>query len=604
MADILFLSGKPNMAFNPNRRKFVKDVSLTAIGVPLIPSLLKNSINSKPSKQYNPTDNTADILVDKLIAWKVDMVFALVGDGINPIFEALRKREKEIRIITVRHEESAAFMASGYAKCTGRLGVCLGTTGPGAIHLMNGLYDAAMEGAPVLAITGIVAHDLLGTKFTQEVNTVAMLEPIALYNEQITGPVHAQTVVDLACRTALTASGLAHLTIATDVQMKPLSEDKHSMKGGSLMGSSVFTPHIDVPADDELQQIADILNSSNKITILAGRGALNAKDTLLQLADKLNAPVAKALLGKALLPDDSPFTTGGTGRLGTLPSRQMMKECDTLLILGSNMPWIDYYPDPATAKAIQIDKDPKRIGLRFPVTIGVVGDMQATLKALLPKITKHTDKSFLQLAQQRMSDWRNTLTKLESDQSIPMKPQYLVAQVSKLIEDDAHISIDTGAHTVFTARHLQIKSNQQVTVCGNLASMAPGLPYAIAAKLAYPNRQSIAMVGDGGFTMLMGEMATAVLYNLPIKVVVFKNNVLAMDRFEQEEIGSKPYGISLQPINFVKIAEACGAEGYSCTDPRELKSVLSKAFASNQPAVIEVNIDPNEPPTPPEKISV
>ncbi len=593
------------MAFNPTRRRFVKDVSITAIGIPLIPSLLKNdSIRNTPPKQYAPTDNTADILVDKLIAWNVAMIFTLVGDGVNPIFEALRKRQNEIRIITVRHEEAAAFMASGYAKCTGKLGVCLGTTGPGAVHLMNGLYDAAMEGAPVLAITGVIPHDLLGTKFTQEVNTVAMLEPIALYNEQITGPIHAQTVVDLACRTALTAPGLTHVTISTDVQMKPLSEDKHSTKGGNLVGSSVFMPRIDVPVDDELQQIADVLNSSNKIMILAGRGALKAKDELLQLASMLNAPVAKALLGKALLPDDSPFTTGGTGRLGTLPSRQMMKECDTLLILGSTMPWIDYYPDPATAKGIQIDKDPKRIGLRYPVSIGVVGDVQATLKALMPKLKKHNDKSFLQLAQQRMSDWRNTLVKLESNQSTPIKPQFLVAQVSKLIKDDAHISIDTGAHTVFTARHLQIKQNQAVTVCGNLASMAPGLPYAIAAQLAFPNRQSIAMVGDGSFTMLMGEMSTAVLYNLPIKVVVFKNNQLAMDKFEQEEIGGKPYGISLQPIDFVKIAEACGAEGYTCSNPAELSSILSKAFASNKPAVIEVNVDPNEPPNPPEKISV
>lgn len=555
------------------------------------------------TKQYAPTDNTADILVDKLIAWKVELIFTLVGDGVNPIFEALRKRENEIKLITVRHEESAAFMASGYAKCTGKLGVCLGTSGPGAVHLMNGLYDAAMEDAPVLAITGMVPHDLPGTKFIQEVNTVAMLEPIALFNEQVTGPIHAQTVVDLACRTALTTPGLTHITISADVQMKPLSEDKHSKKGGNLTGSSVFMPNTNVPADDELQQIADVLNNSNKIMILAGRGALKAKDEVLKLASVLNAPVTKALLGKALLPDDSPFSTGGIGRLGTLPSAQMIKECDTLLILGSTMPYLEYYPDPATVKGIQVDKDPKRIGLRYPVSIGAVGDVQATLKAILPKLKKHTDEGFLQLAQQRMNEWNNTITKLESDQSMPIKPEYLVAQVSKLIKEDAHISIDTGAHTVFTARHLQIKPGQQVTVCGNLASMAPGLPYAIAAQLAYPGRQSIAMVGDGGFTMLMGEMATAVLYNLPVKVIVFKNNELAMDKFEQEEIGGKPYAISLQPIDFAKIAEACGAEGYSCSDPAELTSVLSKALTSNRPAVIEVNVDANAAPDPPEKIS-
>ncbi len=593
------------MLKKPSRRKFLKDISATSLGMSFIPPFLNTGLhisNNNFMKEYSPSDNTSDIIVDKLIAWKVDMIFSLVGDGVNPIFEALRKRKAEIRLITVRHEEAAAFMASGYAKATGKLGVCLGTTGPGAVHLMNGLYDAAMEGAPVLALTGLIPHDLLGTKFTQEVNTVAMLQDIAVYNQQVSGPVHAQTVVDLACRTALTTPGVAHITVATDVQQKPLSEDKHSEKGGHLSGSSTFMPRIDVPSNDELEQAAALLNNSSKIMILAGRGALHARDEVLQLAEKLNAPVAKALLGKALLPDDSPYTTGGTGRLGTLPSKQMMEECETLLILGSNMPYLDYYPKKAVG--IQIDRDPKRIGLRYPVEIGLTGDVQATLKALLPKIKKQNDKSFLQLAQQRMSDWRKTLAKLEGDTSTPIKPPYLVAQVSKLIKDDAHISIDTGAHTVFTARHLPIKAKQEILVCGNLASMAPGLPYAIAAQLAFPNRQCIAMVGDGGFTMLMGEMATAVLYSLPVKIIIFKNNALAMDRFEQEEIGSKQYGIQLQPINFAKIAEGCGAEGYTCSDPSQLSAVLSKAFASNKPAVIQVDVDPDAPPDHPEKIKV
>ena len=553
-------------------------------------------------KEYNSSDNTADILIDKLIAWKVEIIFSLVGDGVNPIFEALRKRKDEIRLITVRHEESAAFMASGYAKCTGKLGVCIGTTGPGAIHLLNGLYDAAMEGAPVLAITGTVPHDLIGTQYTQEVNTVAMLQNIAVYNEQITGPIHARTVIDLACRTALTTPGLAHITIPTDIQQKALRTDKHSMKGGHLMGSSTFNPRITVPTDEELEDTADILNNNSKIMILAGRGALKARDEVIQLADILGAPVAKALLGKALLPDDSPFTTGGTGRLGTLPSKQMMEECETLLILGSTMPYLEYYPK--KAKGIQLDHDPKSIGRRYPVQIGLIGDVQATLKELLPKLKKHTDRSFLQLAQQRMSDWKETLSKLENDRSAPIKPPFLVKEVSRLIKDNAHISIDTGAHTIFTARHLQIKEDQQITVCGNLASMGPGLSYAIASQLAFPKRQCVAMVGDGSFTMLMGEMATAVRYNLPVKVIIFKNNALVLDGFEQEEIGNKRYGIILQPIDFVKIAEACGAEGFHCSDPNKLAEVLSKAFESDKPCVIEVDIDPDTPPDPAEKIKV
>jgi pyruvate dehydrogenase (quinone) len=308
------------------------------------------------------------------------------------------------------------------------------------------------------------------------------------------------------------------------------------------------------------------------------------------------------LLGKALLPDDSPFTTGGTGNLGTLPSKQMMQECDTLLILGSNMPHLEYYPDNATG--IQIDRDPRRIGLRYPVTLGLHGDVRATVQALLPKIKTKTNRDFLKLAQQRMTGWRSLMTKLESDRSLPVKPPFLVAQMSRLIKQDAVVAIDTGAHTVFTARHWQVRTGQQLVVCGNLASMAPGLPYALAAQLAYPGRQCIAMVGDGSFTMLMGELATAVMYKLPVKVIIFKNNILAMDKFEQKDAGDPDYGIALQPVDFAKIAEACGAEGYTCTKPEEVEPTLRRAFASSSPAVIQVTVDAEMAPSPPDKLSL
>lgn len=588
-----------------SRREFVQHLSLAVAAIPVagIPAPV---VKTGPALMKLPDPSaamtTADILVDKLIAWGVTMVFGLTGDGVIPFVEALRKRQDKIRYITVRHEESAAFMASGYAKYTGKLGVCLATTGPGAVHLMNGLYDAAMEGAPVLAITGVINHDLLGTQFTQEVDTVKMLDSVAIYNQEITGPVHALTVVDLACRNALTTPGVAHLTAATDVQSKPLSEDKHSKKGGHLTGAAGFTPRIDTPDEQELDKAAELLNAGNKIVILAGRGSLGAAEEVGQLADKLGAPVAKALLGKALLPDDSPFTTGGTGNLGTLPSKQMMQECDTLLILGSNMPHLEYYPDNATG--IQIDRDPRRIGLRYPVTLGLHGDVRATVQALLPKIKTKTNRDFLKLAQQRMTGWRSLMTKLESDRSLPVKPPFLVAQMSRLIKQDAVVAIDTGAHTVFTARHWQVRTGQQLVVCGNLASMAPGLPYALAAQLAYPGRQCIAMVGDGSFTMLMGELATAVMYKLPVKVIIFKNNILAMDKFEQKDAGDPDYGITLQPVDFAKIAEACGAEGYTCTKPEEVEPTLRRAFASSSPAVIQVTVDAEMAPSPPDKLSL
>ena len=546
--------------------------------------------------------NTADVLVDKLVAWDVSLVFAVIGDGVNHITEALRKRKDKIRLITTRHEEAAAFMASGYAKYTGRLGVCMGTTGPGAVHLMNGIYDAAMEGAPVLAITGSVNHDLTGTSFTQEVNTLALMKDATVYNQLITGPQHARTVVDLACRIAATTPGVSHLTLAKDTQNLSAERDKPSKEGESLDGSSKLTPRIEIPDDDELNAAAALLKSGGKIAILVGRGALNASSEVEALAEKLGAPVAKALLGKAVLPDDSKYTTGGIGHLGTLPSLQSMQDCDRLLILGSNMPHLEYYPKLKEVKAIQIDRDPKRLGLRFPIEMGLSGDIKATLKLLLQKLDYKADRSFLTLAQKRMADWRDTMSRIEANQSAPIKPQFLAAKVSELLSDNAMISIDTGAHTQFSARHLKIRRGQSVVVCGNLASMAPALPYAIAAQLAFPNRQSVALTGDGGFTMLMGEVATAVRYNLPIKVIIFKNNSLSMDRFEQEEMGYEPYGDTLQPIDFAKIAEAMGAEGYSCAQPAELAGTLKRAFATQRPAVVEVDVDTNEPPLPPEKV--
>lgn len=594
-----------------SRRQFIRHATVASSGAfalagsPLLMNVAptdSNAMVSETNRLAEPESTTADILVDKLIAWDVSVVFGLIGDGINPIMEALRKRQDKIKFITVRHEEAAAFMATGYAKYTGKLGVCLGTSGPGAVHLMNGLYDAAMENIPVLAITGAPFHDLLGTYYTQEVDAVSMLKDVAVYNQMVNGPRQAQTVVDLACRTALTTPGVAHLSISKDTQRKPLSQDNASKNNDNLRGSSTFMPRVETPTGAELDAAAELINKGTKIMILAGRGALKARAEVEQLAEKLGAPVAKALLGKALLPDDSPYTTGGTGHLGTLPSKQMMHECDTLLILGSNMPWIEFYPKAGQAKAVQIDRDPKRIGLRYPIDIGLNGDVQATLKALLPKLQVKTDRSFLKGAQQRMSDWRKTLAQAEEGDAKLIKPQYLAAQVSRLLTDDATVSIDTGSHTVFTARHWQIRPAQQLAVSGNLATMAPGLPYALAAQIAYPGRQCVAMVGDGGFTMLMGEMVTAVRYNLPIKVVVFKNNSLSMDYYEQKDMGNPTYAADLTPIDFVKVAEACGAEGYRCTKKEEVTSTLKKAFTSAKPAVIEVWVDPDQAPASPEKV--
>ena len=552
-------------------------------------------------EKYSSSDTAADILVDKLIAWNVEIIFSLVGDAVNPIFEALRRRKHEIRLIGVRHEEAAAFMASGYAKSTGKLGVCLAISGPGTTHLLNGLYDAAMEGAPVLAITGVITQDFSGGTYSQEIDAISLLEDVASFNERVTGPVHAQTIIDIACRSSLAGGTVSHLNIATHIQQKALKDDRRFEKQGHLRGTSFYVPGVEIPPLEALDKAAEMLNSSSKIMILAGRGALKARDEVLKLAGTLGAPVAKALLGKSVLPDDSPYTTGGIGTLGTMPSKKMMEECDLLLILGSTMPYLDYYPK--NAKAIQIDLDAKSIGLRYPVQVGLIGDVKATLGALLPKLKEKTDQDFLLSAQKEMAGWREMLGRMETEKSDRITPPFLVAQVAQLIEDDAHISIDTGAHTVFTARHLPIKSQQQITVCGNLASAGPALSYAIAAQLAFPGRQCIVMAGDGGFSMLMVELATAVYYDLPLKVIIFKNNTFAIEGFEQEEAGAEKYGIDLHPIDFKKIAEACGAEGYYCSDPANLKKVLSEAFGSKKTCLIEVEVDADYPPEHPEMMN-
>jgi pyruvate dehydrogenase (quinone)/pyruvate decarboxylase len=328
------------------------------------PSETEANVAPQPTPQPDPDTNTSDIVVETLIDWGATHVFGIVGDGINSIIEALRKRQDRIRYIGVRHEEAAAFMASAWAKHTGGLGVCVGTTGPGAIHLMNGLYDAAFDGAPVVALTGLTFHDLRGVRYQQSVDTVKLMEPLTVYNEEVTGPEHAILIANRACRAALSDRGVAHLAIGKDVQSMKLSADKRSMRNPGARSSSSWSPPLSASPPDQLKAAAAILNAGSRVAVLAGQGALSAREEVTQLADVLGAPVAKALLGKAVLPDDSPFTTGGIGDLGTAPSSWAMQSCDTVLILGSTMPWEEYYPTPGQARGVQVDIKPDRLGLR------------------------------------------------------------------------------------------------------------------------------------------------------------------------------------------------------------------------------------------------
>jgi pyruvate dehydrogenase (quinone) len=569
------------------------------------PSENNSAIATQPfPPAFEADQTTADIIVETLIDWGATHAFGIVGDGINSIIEALRKRQDRIRYIGVRHEEAAAFMASGFAKHTGRLGVCVGTTGPGAIHLLNGLYDAALDGAPVVALTGLTFHDLIGVRYQQSVDTTRLMQDVALYNERVTGPEHAIIVANRACRAALGDRGVAHLTVSKDIQMMKLAAGKRSMRNAGARTSSSWTTALAVPPADQLQAAADILNAGTRIAVLAGQGALASRDEVTKLADTLGAPVAKSLLGKAVLADDSPFTTCGIGDLGTAPSSWIMKNCDTVLILGSTMPWEEYYPTPGQARGIQVDLKADRIGLRYPVEVGLTADVKATLQGLLPLLHRKTDRSFLTEAQRQKADWNALLEKVETTDRSPLRPQAVIRAVSDLLSDDAVISLDCGANTHFAARCLQLRENQRLTGTGMLATMAPGMPFAIAAQLAYPDRQSVAIVGDGGFAMLMAELSTAVAQNLPVKIVLLKNNSLAEVKFEQKEIGNPEYGCNLPPIDFVAFAKACGADAFRCERMEEIRPAISAALKSPRPALVEAVVDAEERPTKPEQLKV
>ena len=592
-----------------HRREFIQ---VAAAGAALVgasgtaatadqPTETNSAISAQPAPAFGSDQTTADILVETLIAWGATHAFGVVGDGINSIIEALRKRQDRIRYVGVRHEEAAAFMASGFAKHTGHLGVCLGTTGPGAIHLLNGLYDAALDGSPVIALTGLTFHDLIGVRYQQGVDTTKLMQDVALYNEQVTGPEHAVIVGNRACRAALGDRGVAHLTISKDVQIMKRSADKKSMRNPGARSSSSWTALYAPPAD-QLQAAADILNSGDRVAILAGQGALPARDELIKLADTLGAPVAKSLLGKAVLADDSPFTTGGIGDLGTAPSSWAMKNCDTILILGSTMPWEEYYPTPGQARGIQVDLKPDRIGLRYPVEVGLTGDVKATLQGLLPMLQRKRDRSFLSEAQRQMAEWNVLLEKVETTPRSPLRPQMVIRALSNLMADDAVISLDCGANTHFAARSIRLREKQRLTGTGMLATMAPGLPFAIAAQLAYPRRQSVAVVGDGGFAMLMAELSTAVAHNLPVKIILLKNNSLAEVKFEQKELGNPEYGCDLPAIDFVAFAQACGADAFRCEHPNEVRAAISAALNSSKPALVEAVVDAEEKPTKPNEM--
>jgi pyruvate dehydrogenase (quinone)/pyruvate oxidase len=542
---------------------------------------------------------TSDIVVEGLLDWGVDTIFGLPGDGINGFVEALRKAKDRIRYIHVRHEETAAMAASGYAKFTGKLGVCFSTAGPGAVHLLNGLYDARLDQAPVLAITGMAYHDLIGTYYLQDINQDYLFQDVAAYNQRIMGPAHAPNVVDLACRVALANRAVSHLCIPIDTQVAPAKGERRSQRNIPGHTSDLFTIPRRIPERDLLQRAAALLKGKHKIVILAGAGARGAGPELLQVAEQLAAPIVKAQLGKEVVPDDSPYTTGATGVVGTRPSSEAFEECDAILIVGSSFPYIEFLPRPGQAIGIQIDDRPERIGLRFPVELGLVGDAGATLRALLEFLPRNSDRAFLEKAQAGMREWWALMEERGTAAELPMRPQVVTWNLAQLLSEDAIICGDSGTITTWAAR-MRLRGRQRFSFSGTHCSMAAALPYAIGAQTAYPGRQVVALTGDGSLSMMLGDLVTLCQHQLPVKVIVLKNNTLGLIKWEQMVyLGYPEYGVDLAPIDFVKVAEACGARGIRIEEPQRCKDQLEAALVLDGPVVVEAVVDQNVPPLPP-----
>ncbi|MEY9212784.1 pyruvate oxidase [Thermobifida halotolerans] len=544
----------------------------------------------------------SEALIERLIDWGVDTIFGLPGDGINGIMEGLRRHRDRIRFVLVRHEEAAAFMATGYAKATGRLGVCLATSGPGGIHLLNGLYDAKLDHVPVLAITGMQETSVLGTDYQQEVRLEHLYADLADYNQMISNPAQLPGLVDIAVRTAMARRGVAHLTFPNDLQIADADADPWAHVAPARPPET--TPHYlsapGTPRTEDLQRAADVLNAARRPALLVGAGALHARAEVTEVADVLGAPVIKTLPGKAVIEDDSPLTTGGLGLLGTKPSEELIDDIDTLFMVGTNFPYTAHMPKAGTVRVVQLEADPIRAGRRIPTEVPMVGDAKEGLRALLPLLRRNDNRAHLGKYRKAMDQWRENMKALQSPDRDPIAPQYLMGVIDDLADDDAILTCDSGTVATWAARHWTIRGDRQFYLSGNLATMAPGLPYAVAMQHAFPGRQVIAYIGDGGFAMLMAEFLTAVQHDLPIKVVVNNNNSLGQILWEQMVLGYPEHGVRYpEPFtDFSAWARACRAHGAKVTKAVDVESAVRTALSHNGPALVDVDVNPDEPPMP------
>jgi pyruvate dehydrogenase (quinone) len=542
----------------------------------------------------------ADQLVERLIEWGIDTVFGLPGDGINGVMESLRTHADQIRFVHVRHEETAALAACAYGKFTGRPAACLSTAAPGAVHLMNGLYDARIDQSPVVAITGMTYHDVIGTHYLQDINHDAVHRDACVYSQRIMGEAHVVPVVDMAVRAAIGQRGPAAIAMPIDIQSGDAVTGDRSIK--NIAGHSAVAA-IDgrrLPPRERIEEAARLLSGASKPVIFIGAGARGAGDEVERVAEKLAAPIVKAMLGKDAVPDDSPYCLGGYAMVGTRPAQNALKGCDAILIVGSSSPYIEFLPEPGSAVGVQIDDRPERIGLRYPVEVGLCGDAKLTLAQLLGVLEQRTDQSFLAQAQEEMEDWRALQAeRAEPVDGAPIRPDAIPFHLSRAMADRAILCGDSGTVTTWAAR-TELRRGQMFSFSGTMCSMMAALPYAIGAQVAYPDRQVVALTGDGSLTMMMGELATLAQHGLPVKVVVMRNDVLGLIKWEQMAfLGNPQYGVELAPVDFVRVAEACGLKGVRIEDPARVEDQLPDALNADGPMLIEAVVNPHEMPMTP-----
>jgi pyruvate dehydrogenase (quinone) len=553
------------------------------------------------------SQTVGDFLVERLHAWGVKKMFGYPGDGINGVFGALHRANGKIEFIQARHEEMAAFMASAYAKFSGELGVCIATSGPGASHLVTGLYDARLDHMPVLAITGQQARTAIGGHYQQEVDLLSLFKDVAgAFVEQASAPAQVRHLVDRAVRTALGERRVTAIILPNDLQEATYYEPPR--KHGTVHSGVGFTKPKIVPYEADLRRAADVLNAGAKVAILVGAGALHATDEVIAIADRLKAGAAKALLGKAALPDDLPWVTGSIGLLGTKPSYDLMTECDTLLMIGSGFPYSEFMPKEGQARGVQIDIAPDMLSLRYPMEVNLVGDSAETLRALLPLLNPKGDSKWRQRIADNLSEWWKTLEARAMVEADPINPQRVIWELSPRLPDRVVVTSDSGSCANWFARDLKMRRGMMASLSGGLASMGAAVPYAIAAKFAHPDRPVIALVGDGAMQMNnMAELITVAKYWRQWSdhrwiVCVFNNEDLNQVTWEQRVMEGDPKFDASQQIPNVpyhKFGELIGFKGIYVDRPDALGAAWDAALAAERPVVLEVKTDPEVPPLPP-----